>query len=91
VHKFKYFGSIITPLLNEDIEIEARIKTKSIMGILKSFFDNKDVDKRIKSQIYVAGPLNALLRGCKIWNLTKQNLNKLKSFHHGENPQKTGN
>jgi hypothetical protein len=26
VHKFKYLGSIITPLLNEDAEIKARIK-----------------------------------------------------------------
>ena len=39
---FKYLGSIITPLLNEDSEIEARIKkAKSIMGASKYFFDNK--------------------------------------------------
>jgi hypothetical protein len=84
IHKFKYLGSIITPLLNEDDEIEARIKkAKSIMGIAKSFFDNRDVDKRIKYQIYVAGPLNAVLWGCKTWNLSKQNLSRLSSFHHG--------
>jgi hypothetical protein len=66
VNKFKYLGTIITPLLNEDIEIETRIaKAKSLMGAAKHFFDNKDVDKRIKSQIYVAGPLNALLWGCE--------------------------
>ena len=66
VNKFKYLGSIITPLLNEDAEIDARIKkAKSIMGISKHFFDNKDVDRRIKAEIYVAGPLNALLWGCK--------------------------
>ena len=53
------------------------------MGVAKSFFDNKDVDKRIKCQIYVAGPLNALLWGCETWNLTKRNLNRLSSFHHG--------
>jgi len=35
------------------------------MGAAKHFFDNKDVDKRIKAQIYVAGPLNALLWGSK--------------------------
>jgi hypothetical protein len=83
VHKFKYLWSIITPLLNEDAEVKARIKkTKSLLGAAKSFFDNKDVDKRIKSHIYVAGPLNALLWGCKTWNLTKGNLSKLTSFHH---------
>ena len=53
------------------------------MGAAKHFFDNKDVDKRIKSQIYVAGPLNALLWGCESWNLTKSNLRKLTVFHHG--------
>ena len=83
VNKFKYLGSIITPLLNEDIEIEARIrKAKSIMGASKHFFDNKDVDKRVKSQIYIAGPLNALLWGCESWNLTKHNMDKLMAFHH---------
>jgi len=40
------------------------------------------VDKRIKSHIYVVGPLNALLWGCETWNLTKQNLSKRTSFHH---------
>ena len=84
VSRFKYLGSIITPLLNEDAEIDARIKkAKSIMGASKYFFDNKDVDKRIKTKIYVAGPCNALLRGCETWNLTKDNLKKIMVFHHG--------
>jgi hypothetical protein len=84
VRSSKYLGSIITPLLNEDAEIEARIKkAKAIMGIARTFFDNKDVDKRIKAQIYVAGPLNALLWGCETWNLMKRNLSRLRSFHHG--------
>jgi hypothetical protein len=84
VSKFIYLGSIITPLLNKDAEIESRIReAKAIMGASKHFFDNKDVDHRVKTQIYIAGPLNALLWGCKSWNLTKRNLNKLRSFHHG--------
>jgi len=53
------------------------------MGAAKSFFDNKDVDKRIKSQVYVSGTLNALLWGCESWNLSKDNLRKLSAFHHG--------
>ena len=33
---FKYLGSFITPLLNKDLEVEARIKkAKSIMGATK--------------------------------------------------------
>jgi len=52
------------------------------MGASKHFFDNKDIDKKIKAEIYIAGPLNALLWGCEAWNLTKCNLKKLMSFHH---------
>jgi hypothetical protein len=52
------------------------------MGASKYFFDNKDVDKRIKAQIYIAGPLNALLWGCEVWNLTRANQKKLMTFHH---------
>jgi hypothetical protein len=52
------------------------------MGASKHFFNNKDVDKRIKSEIYIAALLNALIWGCESWNLTKPNLNKLTSFHH---------
>ena len=82
-NKFKYIGSLITPLLNEDSKIEARIKKKqTIMSASKFFFNNKDIDKRVKSEIFVAGPLNALLWGCELWNLTKQNLNKITAFHH---------
>ena len=53
------------------------------MGAAKSFFDNKDVDKRIKSQVYVSGPLNALLWGCESCYLSKNNLRKLTAFRHG--------
>jgi hypothetical protein len=40
-------------------------KAKSMMGVVKSFFDNKYVDNKIKAQVFVAGPLNALLWGCE--------------------------
>ncbi len=81
---FKYLGSVVTPCLNEDTEIEMRIrKAKSLMGYAKHFFSNKDVDRRIKYQVYTSGPLNALLWGCETWNLTEKNLRKLRSFHHG--------
>ena len=52
------------------------------MGASKFFFDNTDNNKRVKLEIYIAGPLNALLWGCESWNLTKQNLNKITAFHH---------
>jgi hypothetical protein len=85
INKFKYLGCIVTlPPLNEDAEIDARIKkAKPIMDASKHFFDNNGVDCRVKTQIYTAAPLNALLWGCKSWNLMRRNLNKLRSFHHG--------
>jgi hypothetical protein len=53
VHSFKYLGSIITPLLKKDAEIDARIKkARSIIGIAKSFFDKKKMSikkSRLKS------------------------------------------
>ncbi len=49
----------------------------------KQFFDNKDVDRHLKYQVYTSGALNALLWGYETWNLMKKNLNKLQSFHHG--------
>ena len=43
-NKFKFLSSIITPCLAEDAEIEAQIKkAESQMGILKHFFNCKDV------------------------------------------------
>ncbi len=67
---FKYLGSVITPLLNEDAEIAMRIKkAKSIMRLSRQFFECRNVDIRVKYQIYTAGPLNALLWGCKGWNI----------------------
>jgi hypothetical protein len=45
VHKFKNLGYVITPLLNKDAEVEARIKkAKSLMGTARTFFGNKDVE-----------------------------------------------
>jgi hypothetical protein len=47
--KVKYFGSIVTPLLNEDSKIDAKIKkAKYTMGYSKNIFDNKDVDCHLK-------------------------------------------
>jgi hypothetical protein len=70
---FKYLGSIITPLLNEDSEFKARIKkAKSLMGYAKYFFNNKDVDHGLKYQVYTSGPLNALLWSCETWNLSER-------------------
>ena len=66
-HKFKYLGSIITPCLTENAEIDVRIrKAKSQMGILRHFFSCKDIELRVKYWVYLMGPLNVLLWGVQI-------------------------
>jgi hypothetical protein len=57
VQELKYLGSIITPILNEGAEIESRIKKSwSLIGITKHFFECKNIDIRVKYQVYIAGP-----------------------------------
>jgi hypothetical protein len=82
-HSFKYLGSVITTELNEDTEVKIHInKAKSILGIAKHFFNNKDIDIRTKYNIYSAFAINAALWGCESWNLSTRNKNQLESFHH---------
>ncbi len=82
-YSFKYLGSVITTELNEDAEVKIRInKAKSILGIAKHFFNNKDVNIRTKYNIYSAFAINAALWGCESWNLSARSKNQLKSFHH---------
>jgi len=87
--KFRYLGSIITPKLNENAEIEPRIKkASSQMGILKHFFSSKDIDPQVKYWVYLTGPLNCLLWGCKSWNVMKRKqrkTQKLSSLSHQKN------
>jgi hypothetical protein len=81
--KFRYLGATITPEINENAEVEIRIKkASSQMGILRHFFNGKDIDHRVKYWVYLAGPLNCLLWGCESWNLTERNKEKLRAFHH---------
>jgi len=81
--RFKYLGAIIMPCLTEDAEIESQIKkAKSQMGILKHFFNYKDIFQQVKYWIYIAGPLNTLLWGSQSWNISEHNCDKLQAFHH---------
>jgi len=81
--KFRYLGAHITTKLNEDDEIQIHInKAKTQMGLLRHFFACDDIARKVKYQVYAAGPLNTLLWGCRSWNMTKNNLRYLSSFHH---------
>ena len=52
------------------------------MGLLRHFFNCKDINLNSKYWIYMAGPLNILLWGSESWNLSEQNREKLNAFHH---------
>ena len=52
------------------------------MGVSRHFFECRDIDIRVKYQVYTASPLNALLWGCEVWNISKKNIKKLQSCHH---------
>ena len=52
------------------------------MGILKHFFNCKDITQWVKYWICIAGPLNTLVWGSKSWNISEHNHDKLWAFHH---------
>ena len=48
----------------------------------RQVFHSRDIDQKVKYNIYISGPLNLLLWGSETWNLSDTNLRKLNSFHH---------
>ena len=81
-NEFKYLGSVIHITLQEDQEIQKRIKQAwSTIGIMRHFLKNNDIDLQSKFLLYMTGPLNVLLWGCESWNLSKKNINQLNVFH----------
>ena len=83
INKIKYLGSLITPCLTENAEIEAWIKNvKSQLGMLTHFFGWKDIELHMKYWIYITGPLNTLLWGYKSSKMSDSSCTKLCLFHH---------
>ena len=69
---FKYLGSIVNFTLQDNQDIEVRIKkANQAMGALKHFWRSGAVDTHAKYLIYMAIPMNLLLWGCKSWALPK--------------------
>ena len=78
---FKYLGSFISFILNDDHDIAGRIKkTNQSMGSLKLFWDAKEVDLRSIFLIYNAIPISLLLLGSESWALTKVLIKNWKYF-----------
>jgi len=81
--KLRYLGALITPELNDDINIQTHInKAKAQMGLLRHFFACREVDHHVKYWVYATGPLSTLLWGCESWNMTAKNVRRPNGFHH---------
>ena len=82
--EFKYLGSIITPCLTSDADVDKRIKSASAaFGALRDcVFANRDLGLQVKGRVYVALVLTILLYNSEIWCLREDLLRRLKTFHH---------
>jgi hypothetical protein len=81
--EFCYLGSFLTTHLSNDRDITIRIRkaTQKVRG-LTNFFLNKAVDLFTNKLIFLAIPVNTVLRGCESWALKAQHINKLQVFFH---------
>ena len=82
--EFKYLGSIINSSLTSDSDVDKRIKSATaIFGALSScIFSKKDIDLKVKGQIYSSLVLSVLLYGSETWALREDLAQRLRSFHH---------
>ena len=82
--EFKYLGSIITPCLTSDADVDKRIKSASAaFGALRDcVFANRDPGLQVKGRVYVALVLTILLYNSEIWCLREDLLRRLKTSHH---------
>eukprot|EP00978_Attheya_sp_CCMP212_P036046 scaffold160870_cov73-Attheya_sp.AAC.2 len=81
--QFRYLGSTITSLLNDSIDIDARIAQASskAMGALRKYFRCKQVSLTAKRLIYLAIPINLVLWGAESWAISEKSMKKLSVFH----------
>jgi hypothetical protein len=81
--QFKYLGSIVTPDLSDDTEIERRVSLAqgSFHSLRKTLCDQRlTVD--IRRQLYHVLVLSILLAGCETWSIKDSHLVQLASFHN---------
>eukprot|EP00978_Attheya_sp_CCMP212_P029197 scaffold103061_cov42-Attheya_sp.AAC.1 len=80
--QFRYLGSTITSLLNDSIDIDARIAQASkAMSALRKYLRCKQVSLTAKRLIYLAIPINLVLWGAESWAISEKSMEKLSVFH----------
>ena len=80
---FKYLGSNITMEHCDTFDINQRISsaTKSF-GSLRKVLCDRNIDKKIRAQIYLAIPISILLWSCEAWAIGQGHIKSLATFHH---------
>jgi hypothetical protein len=81
--KFKYLGSIFTPSLKDDMDIQRRInQANGVFATMKRVLCNKELSAKLRIRLYNATVINILLWGCESWALTEELRRKIEVCHH---------
>ena len=81
--KFKYLGTIFTPSLKDDLDIQRRInQANGAFATMKRVLCNEDIPAKLRVRLYDATVINILLWGCESWALTAELRRKLEVCHH---------
>ena len=81
--KFVYLGSVFTPDLSDDLNIQNRLnKANSAFGSMRPLiFSSPYLPVHLKASLYKSIVVNLLLWGCENWALRKEFERKLEVFH----------
>ena len=81
--KFKYLGTIFTPSLKDDLDIQRRItQACGAFATMKRVLCSEDIPVKLRVRLYDATVINILLWGCESWALTEELRRKLEVCHH---------
>jgi hypothetical protein len=80
---FKYLGSSVSSSLNDDGEVDLRIKAAGALfgKWRKAVFQHRNIPFSCKKLAYEGIILATLLYGCEAWAITAKSLDKLQKFH----------
>jgi len=80
---FKYLGSWISDTLQDECDLDVRIKkASSQMGALRPLWKCPYIPLEIKRKVYLAISSNTVLWGCESWAITEKMRRRLEAFHH---------
>ena len=70
-NKFKYLGTIFTPSLKDDLDIQRRItQACGVFATMKRVLCNNNIPAKLRIRLCDATVINILLWGCESWALT---------------------